>query len=198
MTRASTFVVLAMTLLAVPAAATLAVGSSAPDFQLTDATGKAHKLSDYRGKVVVLEWINPNCPFSRRQAVEAVMTDTSKAQPEVAWLAVNSTAPGHRDYVAPADHLSWNKTHGITYPVLYDSTGSTGKAYAAQTTPHMFVIDEQGKVIYNGAIDNDPPGRLAKGERANYVAAALVALDQGKPADPSATKPYGCSVKYGS
>jgi alkyl hydroperoxide reductase subunit AhpC len=182
---------------ALPAGATLAIGSTAPEFQLTDAAGKTHKLADYRGKTVVLEWINPNCPFSRRQAAEAVMIDTAKAQPDVVWLAVNSTASGHRDYVAPADHLAWNKEHGIGYPVLYDTSGTTGKAYEAQTTPHMFVIDEQGKVVYNGAIDNDPPGRLAKAERSNYVAMALAALDRAKAADPSSTKPYGCSVKYG-
>lgn len=180
-----------------PAAAALAVGSSAPDFQLTDAAGKAHQLAEYRGNTVVLEWINPNCPFSRRQAAEAVMIDTLKQNPSTVWLAINSTAQGHQDYVAPKAHLEWNAKHGITYPVLYDSAGGTGQAYGAQTTPHMFVIDEQGKVIYNGAIDNDPPGRLAKGERSNYVGKALGAHARGQAPDPSSSKPYGCSVKYG-
>lgn len=193
---------LALTLLVAPlgsppADAALAVGTTAPDFQLTDAAGKAHSLAAYRGKTVVLEWINPNCPFSRRQAAEAVMVGTLKQNPETVWLAVNSTAPGHQDYVEPKAHLAWNQKYGITYPVLYDSAGTTGHAYGAQTTPHMFVIDEQGKVIYNGAIDNDPPGRLAKGERSNYVGAALGAHARGQAPDPSTSKPYGCSVKYG-
>jgi peroxiredoxin len=183
---------------AVPASATLAVGTAAPDFTLTDAAGKTHKLADYRGKTVVLEWINPNCPFSRRQAVETVMTDLQKQNPQVVWLAINSTAQGHQDYLEPSAHLEWNQKHGIAYPILYDSSGATGRAYDARTTPHMFVIDAQGKLVYNGAIDNDPPGRLAKGERANHVATALAAVAKGQAADPSSTKPYGCSVKYGS
>src|SRR5690606_24940278 len=102
------------------------VGQPAPDFTLTDHTGKTHRLADYRGKVVVLEWINPNCPFSRRHAEEGTMTKLAEANPSVVWLAINSTAEDHRDYLTPERHASYNAEHGITYPVLYDVDGKVG------------------------------------------------------------------------
>jgi peroxiredoxin len=176
-------------------AAATAVGAAAPDFSLPDLSGKVHKLADYRGRVVVLEWINPNCPFSRRHAEEGTMTRTAAAHSDVVWLAVNSTARGHGDFLSPAQHTDYDKQHGIAYPVLYDSDGKVGHAYGASTTPHMFVIDEQGKVIYRGAIDDDPYGR-GKG-RTNYVDAALTAHAAGKQPEPASTTSYGCSVKYG-
>ena len=179
-----------------PAGAVVAVGDTAPGFTLTDATGKSHSLSDYRGKTVVLEWINPNCPFSNRQAVEKAMMTTSGKHPDAVWLAINSTRKGHSDYLEPAQHLAWNQKNGITYPVLYDSSGSTGQAYGARTTPHMFVVDPAGKVVYAGAIDDDPSGRKAATERANYVDAALTAQAAGTQVANASTKPYGCSVKY--
>ena len=176
-------------------AAETAVGASAPDFSLTDLAGKVHRLSDYRGRVVVLEWINPNCPFSRRHAEEGTMTRTAAAHSDVVWLGINSTAKKHGDFVTPDKQASYDKEHGITYPVLFDSDGKVGHAYGASTTPHMFVIDEQGKVIYRGAIDDDPYGRGKK--RTNYVDAALTAHAAGKPVQPASTTSYGCSVKYG-
>lgn len=180
------------------AEATVAVGDPAPAFTLTDTQGVQHSLDQYRGKTVVLEWINPNCPFSRRQAVEGVMTATSKTHPEAVWLAINSTARGHGDFLDPKAHADWNQKHGIAYPVLYDAEGAVGHAYGARTTPHMFVIDGQGKVIYAGAIDDDPPGRKAKTARTNYVDGALAAVAGGRAPDPASTTPYGCTVKYGS
>ena len=171
------------------------VGAAAPDFTLTDLGGKQHKLADYRGKVVVLEWINPNCPFSRRHAEEGTMTRTAAASSNVVWLAINSTDTKHKDFLTPEQHASYDKEHGIAYPVLYDSDGKVGHAYGASTTPHMFVIDEQGKVVYRGAIDDDSYGRSKT--RNNYVDAALKAHAAGKPVDPASTTPYGCSVKYG-
>ena len=171
-----------------------AVGALAPDFSLPDLDGKVHRLADYRGRVVVLEWINPNCPFSRRHAEEGTMTRTAAAKSEVVWLAINSTAKDHRDFLAAPQHAKYDQEHGIRYPVLYDTDGKVGQAYGAATTPHMFVIDEQGKVIYRGAIDDDPYGKAK--ERRNYVQGALVAHGDGKPVDPASTKPYGCSVKY--
>jgi peroxiredoxin len=170
------------------------VGRQAPAFTLADQTGKQHSLADYRGKVVVLEWINPNCPFSRRHAEEGTMTGLVKGNPQVVWLAVNSTATGHKDFLQPAQHASFNSEHQIAYPVLYDSDGKVGQAYGARTTPHMIVIDEAGKVVYDGAIDDDPYGR--ESTRNNYVQAALTAHAAGRAVDPAATKPYGCSVKY--
>lgn len=179
-----------------PAAAVVAVGDVAPAFTLSDTSGKSHSLADYRGKTVVLEWINPNCPFSRRQAVEAVMTTTLAKHTEVTWLAINSTRKGHADYLEPAQHLAWNQEHGIAYPVLYDASGATGQAYGARTTPHMFIVDAAGKIVYAGAIDDDPSGRKSAAERTNYVEAALTALAAGKPVAMASTKSYGCSVKY--
>ena len=175
-------------------AAAAAIGSAAPAFELTDHTGKVHRLADYRGKVVVLEWINPNCPFSRRHAEEGTMTRLAKGNPDVVWLAVNSTGSGHGDFLTPERHAAFNGEHQIAYPVLYDSDGKVGHAYAAKTTPHMIVIDEEGKIVYDGAIDDDPYGRSET--RTNYVQAALAAHAAGRAADPAATKPYGCSVKY--
>jgi peroxiredoxin len=176
----------------------LAVGAAAPDFQLKDLAGKPHKLSDLKGKVVVLEWVNPNCPFSDRMQREKVMTETGAKHPGAVWLGINSTAADHKDYLAPAEHQAYSRKHGIGHAVLYDESGNTGRAYGARTTPHMFVIDEQGKVIYNGAIDDDPPGRKSKNERQNHVDSALGAHEQGKAPDPASTRPYGCSVKYGA
>jgi alkyl hydroperoxide reductase subunit AhpC len=121
------------------------------------------------------------------------MVTTASAHPEAVWLAINSTHRGHRDYLDPAAHKAYDQQHGIAYPVLDDSSGVTGRAYGARTTPHMFVIDREGKVAYIGAIDDDPTGREAK---VNYVDAALTALAAGKTPDPSTTKPMGCSVKY--
>ncbi|HEV8629349.1 MAG TPA: thioredoxin family protein, partial [Thermoanaerobaculia bacterium] len=170
------------------------VGGAAPDFSLTDLQGKVHHLGDYRGRVVVLEWINPNCPFSRRHAEEGTMSRLAAAHSDVVWLAVNSTRRGHGEFLTPEQHAAYDKQHGISYPVLYDSDGKVGHAYGASTTPDMFVIDEEGKLVYRGAIDDDPYGHA--GKRTNYVDAALKAHAGGKPADPASTRPYGCSVKY--
>jgi hypothetical protein len=172
-----------------------AVGAPAPEFSLADLQGKVHRLADYRGRVVVLEWINPNCPFSRRHAEEGTMTRLTAAHDDVVWLAINSTAKGHRDFLTPPQHAAFDRQHGIDYPVLYDSDGKVGHAYGAATTPNMFVIDEGGTLIYRGAIDDDSYGSRP-GKRQNYVGAALAAHAAGKAPDPATTSPYGCSVKY--
>lgn len=169
----------------------LAVGQTAPAFELQDLDGKSVSLAAFRGKTVVLEWINPNCPVSRDYAERKVMTTTAAAHPEVVWLGINSTNRTHGDFVEPAAHQAYNRKNGIAYPVLYDSSGDTGRAYGAKTTPHMFVIDGGGKVVYNGAIDS-----RSETANVNYVDAALTALAAGKSPDPSTTKPVGCSVKY--
>lgn len=171
--------------------ADLAVGAVAPAFALTDLDGKPVTLAEFRGKTVVLEWINPNCPVSRGYADRKVMMRTSAAHPEVVWLAVNSTAGKHADYLAAAEHKAYDVKQGITYPVLYDTSGEVGRAYGAKTTPHMFVIDANGTLVYNGAIDSGP-GAAAT----HYVDAALSALASGRRPDPATTKPMGCSVKY--
>ncbi len=179
-----------------PAGASGVVGQKGSGFQLTDLNGKVHSLDQYKGKVVVLEWINPNCPFSDRQAREKTMVDLNKKYGQVVWLGINSTNPKHTDYLKPADHLDWAKKNGIAYPILYDPTGSVGHAYGAKTTPHMFILDGKGILAYNGAIDDDPSGRKAKPARVNYVDTGLTAELAGRALDPAVTQPYGCSVKY--
>lgn len=180
---------------AAPASA-VAVGDPAPDFRLTALDGSEHGLADYSGRVVVLEWVNPNCPFSDRHAREKTMTHLAAAHGEVVWLGINSTNPDHRDYLKPAAHRKWAHQRGVSYDILYDPSGEIGHAYGASTTPHMFIIDEQGKVAYNGAIDDDPPGRETPAERTNFVGDGLDAHEVGDAIDPASTKPYGCSVKY--
>ncbi|HWM94714.1 MAG TPA: redoxin domain-containing protein [Thermoanaerobaculia bacterium] len=187
---------LLLALAAGPALALGAVGEAAPAFQLKDLNGKTHSLADYKGKVVVLEWVNPLCPFSDRHAREKTMSNLAKKHKNVVWLGINSTNASHANFLKPAEHQAWSQKNGVNYAVLYDETGKVGKAYDAKTTPHMYIIDEQGKIAYNGAIDDDPPGRTDAVKRVNYVDGGLMAELGGKNANPASTKPYGCSVKY--
>ncbi len=180
------------------APAGVAVGQQAPGFTLPDLDGGEVSLADYAGKVVVLEWLNPNCPFSDRHAREKTMSDLARrwGGDGVVWLGINSSNPSSGDYVPPAQHKKWAAKRGIGYPILYDRSGDVGHAYGAKTTPDMFVIDASGTLVYAGAIDDDPPGREAAAGRRNYVDGALTALADGAPVDPASTRPYGCSVKY--
>jgi peroxiredoxin len=198
-TTSATLLLLAgLALAALPAFAVGAVGETAPAFSLKGADGKTYSLADYKGKVVVLEWVNPQCPFSDRHAREKTMSELNKkyGKNQVVWLGINSTNASHANFMKPADHLAYNQKTGINYPVLYDETGKVGKAYDAKTTPHLYIIDEQGKIAYNGAIDDDPSGRKPRAERVNYVDGGLTAEFASKPIDPASTKPYGCSIKY--
>ena len=196
LSAATLALVLVLATAAVPAFAAGTVGETAPAFQLKDLNGKSHSLADYKGKVVVLEWLNPNCPFSDRHAREKTMTELSRRHGEVVWLGINSTNADHRDFLPPAEHLAWAKKNGIDYAILYDETGKVGKAYDAKTTPHMFIVDKAGHIAYNGAIDDDPSGRKAKPERVNFVGGGLDAEKGGKSPEPASTRPYGCGVKY--
>lgn len=184
---------LLVTACAGPTLAQLSVGQPAPHFQLKDLDGNDVSLASFRGKTVVLEWINPNCPISRRHAEAKTMVATAAKHPEAVWLAINSTSASHGDFVAAAEHKTYNAEHGIAYTVLYDTSGAVGRSYGASTTPHMFVVDADGKLAYQGAIDDAPRGGQAS---VNYVEAALTALAAGKRPEPAVTKPYGCSVKY--
>jgi peroxiredoxin len=196
LTSRSILPLVAVTALAMAAPVGAAVvGAPAPTFTLTDLHGVQHSLDEYRGRQVVLEWINPNCPYSRRHAEEHTMVDLA-AREDAVFLAINSTAPDSGDYLQPAAHLEYNRRHGIEYAVLYDPTGEVGHAYSAKTTPHMFLIDEAGTLVYDGAIDDDPRGRMSRAERTNYLALGLDERLAGDAVDPSTTKPYGCSVKY--
>jgi peroxiredoxin len=186
----------ALLLAATAALAAGEVGGNAPAFALKGVDGKTYSLADLKGKVVVLEWANPNCPFSDRHAREKTMTELAKQHGEVVWLGINSTNPKSGDYESPAEYRSYLQKNGISYPVLYDDSGSVGHEYGAKTTPHMFIIDPQGKIAYNGAIDDDPSARRPKPERVNYVANGLTAEKGGARPEPAITKPYGCSVKY--
>lgn len=176
-----------------PTLAELTVGQAAPEFTLRDLDGNEVSLAAQRGKTVVLEWINPNCPFSLRHSKQKTMQSTADKHAGVVWLGINSTNPTHGDHLEPAAYKAFLAEHGIRYPVLNDGAGDIGRAYGAKTTPHMYVIDAEGKLAYAGAIDDDPRGGNAK---VNYVDAALGALAAGGQPEPASTRPYGCSVKY--
>ena len=175
-------------------------GSAAPDFTLADATGRTVKLSDYRGKFVVLEWTNPDCPFVQAQYNGNGMQPLQKewGGKDVVWLAINSTNRTHGEYKTPAQMSAWMAEKGAApKAVLLDDTSATGRAYAARTTPQMFVIDPAGKVVYAGAIDDKRSARETDRKTAhNYVRAALAEATAGKPVTVASTTPYGCSVKY--
>ena len=174
---------------AAPAPAT--VGKPAPEFKAMDETGKTWDLAQLKGRAVVLEWTNPDCPFVKRHYSAETMEKLAAAlgAKDVVWLAVNSTR-----YNTPVDTKKWKAEHGFAYPTLQDADGTIGHAYGARTTPHMYVIDGQGVLRYAGAIDDDPDGESAK--PVNYVDGGVKALLAGASPDPSETKPYGCSVKY--
>ncbi len=177
-----------------------AIGSKAPDFSLKDTSGKSHRLSDYtrKGKVVVLEWFNPDCPFVRKHHVSfKTMRDLAAELREknVVWLAINSGAPGKQG--AGRDRNVRARTdYSIEYPVLLDEKGKVGRLYGAKTTPHMFVIAADGTLIYKGAIDDSPNAKELGGTV--YVRAAVEQHLAGKPVATPETNSYGCSVKYGS
>lgn len=167
------------------------VGKPAPTFKLTDASGKEHDLAAYKGKVVVLEWTEEGCPYVKRHYASGTMQKLAKKYDgKVVWLAVNSS-----HFVKAEETKGWKKDNGITYPVLLDPEGKVGRAYGAKTTPHMYVIDAEGKVAYEGAIDSDPRGESET--VTNYVDQALTSVLAGKAVTVPATKSYGCSVKYG-
>lgn len=175
-------------------------GSAAPDFTLADTTGRTVKLSDYRGKFVVLEWTNPDCPFVQAQYNGNGMQPLQKewGGKDVVWLSINSTSRNHGEYKTPAQMSAWMAEKGAApKAVLLDDTSATGRAYAAKTTPQMFVIDPAGKVVYAGAIDDKRSARETDRKTAhNYVRAALAEATAGKPVTVASTTPYGCSVKY--
>ncbi len=167
------------------------VGKPAPEFKAMDQDGKPQTFSQYKGKIVVLEWTNPGCPFVQRHYRAETMEklSTKLAKDNVVWLAVNSTAEN-----TAADTKKWMKDQGFAYPTLQDNDGAIGHAYGAKSTPHMFVIDKNGVLRYAGAIDNDPRGKAAA--PTNHVDQAVAALLSGKDPPVASTEPYGCSVKY--
>jgi len=186
--------------LAASAAWALSAGTQAPDFSVADASGKAVKLSDYKGKFVVLEWTNPECPFVQAQYNAAAMQAVQKeaGAKDVVWLTVNSTNKSSSEHKTGAQMAQWMKDKNSTpNAILIDATSATGRAYDAKTTPHMFVVDPAGKIVYAGAIDDKRSARESDRKTANnYVRAALNEATAGKPVTMANTTPYGCSVKY--
>jgi len=176
------------------------VGQAAPDFSAPDLAGKAVKLSDFRGKFVVLEWTNPECPYVRRHYDSGNMPSLQKefAAKGVVWLAVNSSSPESGEFTPPDGMTKWVAAKGAApTAVLIDKDGKVGRLYGARTTPHMYVIDPQGKLVYAGAIDDKRWANVEETKSAkNHVRAALGEAMAGKPVAVSATTPYGCSVKY--
>ena len=181
-------------------AATAEVGKAAPDFSLTDITGTRHSLSDYRGKTVVLEWVNPDCPFVKKhydKSGNLPRTSATAMADGVVWLQINSGHPGAEGDYDNAAAARWQKQHGVNAPYFRDQDGKVGQLYDARTTPHMYVIDGRGTLVYAGGIDSirsSKPADIAKAT--NYVAAALADLKAGQPVRTKNSQPYGCSVKY--
>ena len=179
-----------------------AVGQKAPDFTLTDTAGKTVRLSDYKGKHVVLEWNNPGCPFVRKHYDSANMQALQKeaASKGVVWLAVNSTETSHPDYLAAPKLGQWMvQQKAAPTATLMDESGTAGKAYGARTTPHMYMVAPDGTLIYAGGIDSIPSARTDDIKTAtNYVRLGLNEALAGKPLSQATTRPYGCSVKYKS
>jgi peroxiredoxin len=185
-----------------PTTAQARIGAPAPAFTLTDSNGRALSLADFKGKTVVLEWTNHDCPYvgkhyrgNNMQALQKKWTGQS-----VVWLSVISSAPGAQGHVSPqqANKLTADRGAAPT-AVLFDPTGKVGHAYGARTTPHMYVINGDGAIAYMGGIDDKPTARLGdlKGAR-NFVDEALSEIAQGKPVSVTGSRAYGCSIKYAS
>lgn len=177
-----------------------AIGSDAPDFSLPGADGKTHTLAEHKGKYIVLEWTNPQCPFVKKHYGSGNM---QKLQAEytakgVIWLSIDSSAEGKEGYLTPEQAKAWQASAKIaSTAILIDAHGKVGREYAAKTTPDMFIIDPAGKLVYAGAIDDiasADPDDIAKAN--NYVKTSLEAVMSGKPVAAPTTKSYGCSVKY--
>lgn len=176
------------------------VGEAAPEFTGVDGNGKMHKLSDYKGKFVVLEWHNNGCPYTIKHYVSHNMQGLQKHWTDVGvvWFTIISSAPGQQGHVTAAEENAYMKKMGATpTAALLDPKGEIGHLYSAKTTPQMIVIDQQGKIIYDGAIDDHPTTEVSDipGSK-NYVNEALQAAMGGQPVATASTRPYGCSVKY--
>ncbi len=176
------------------------VGQPAPDFSLTDTAGKLVRLSDFRGKHVVLEWTNPGCPFVRKHYGAGNMQALQReaAAKGVVWLAVNSTESNSGDYLKPTQLAAWmTEQKAAPSATLMDEAGGVGQSYGARTTPHMYIVSPQGTLLYAGGIDSIPSSRVDDIKTAtNYVRQSLTEALAGKPISTPVTKPYGCSVKY--
>jgi peroxiredoxin len=178
------------------------VGQPAPDFTLTDTAGKTVRLSDFKGKHVVLEWNNPGCPFVRKHYDSGNMQSLQKETTArgVVWLAVNSTENANADYLAPQQLARWmGGQKAAPSATLMDEEGTVGKAYGARTTPHMYIVNPQGTLVYAGGIDSIPSTRVDDIKTAtNFVRQGINEVLAGKPISMPTSRPYGCSIKYKS
>jgi peroxiredoxin len=182
------------------APAVAATGSVAPDFTLPDTEGHPVHLADFKGKVVVLEWFNPHCPFVNNAHTKGSLKDAAKrhAAEGVVWLGINSSAKGKQGNGADATREGKAK-FGLDHPILLDESGDVGRSYGATNTPHIFVIDKSGTLVYSGAVDNSPDGEGESptgGKLVSYVDTTLADIAAGRPVAIPSTKAYGCSVKY--
>lgn len=194
------FALAALAVMAAPAAAAPVVGQPAPNFKLADTNGKAVTLADYRGKTVVLEWSNPECPFVKKHYGSGNMqkAQAAAARDGVVWLTINSSASGKQGHMNGAQAKSFvSKAGARPSAYLLDPRGVVGKVYDAKTTPHMFIVNKAGTLVYAGGIDDKPTPNPADVTSArNHVLAALAELKAGKAVSVSTSRPYGCSVKY--
>lgn len=187
-------------LAALPAFAGAELGKPAPDFTLTDLDGKEVKLASFKGKTVVLEWFNPDCPFVKASHSKGSLVDAAKRARAtgVVWLSINSGAPGKQGTGVEKNKAA-AKTWAMENPVLLDESGAVGKAYGATNTPHLFIIDAKGNVVYRGAPDNSPDGEALSpqgGTLVKYVEAALGDLAAKRAVSLTESKAWGCTVKY--
>ncbi|WP_078119709.1 redoxin domain-containing protein [Thiosocius teredinicola] len=180
--------------------ATATVGEPAPEFAGTDTQGKQHRLSDYRGKTVVLEWTNHDCPYVRKHYGSGNMQAQQKAATDagVVWLSIISSAQGKQGHVRPAQADALTESRNASpSSVILDTSGDIGRVYGAKTTPHMYIVNGDGTLVYKGGIDSIPtsnPDDIANAKQ--YVKVALDELAAGQPIADAVTRPYGCSVKY--
>jgi peroxiredoxin len=200
MKRAASIFLTSCLLAAGTAAAAVTAGQPAPAFKGTDVSGKPVSLADFKGKYVVLEWNNPNCPFVMKHYDSGNMQALQKryGADNVAWISVNSTSDLHSDYMSPEKLAAWFKQQNAApVAVLMDTKGEIGRAYGAKVTPHMYIVDPKGTVIYAGAIDDKRSANPADVKAAtNYVAAALTDARSGKPVATATSSAYGCTIKY--
>ena len=187
---------------ATAAFAQAAVGQPAPAFSATDAAGKPVALADFKGKHVVLEWVNPGCPYVQKHYNSGNMPATQKAAVAkgAVWLTISSTARDSSDYRPPAELASWIRgKQGAPTATVMDEDGRIGRAYGARVTPHMYIVDPQGKLVYAGAIDSKASANPADIATAtNYITQGIGEVASGKPLSHATTRAYGCSIKYAS
>ena len=198
--KLTSLLIAAIAMAASPVDAVPVPGQPAPAFRGADVNGKPVSLADYRGKTVVLEWNNPNCPFVQKHYTGGNMQSLQQKNTAagVVWIAINSTAESHSDYMSPAKLAAWFSEQKATpTAIVMDPKGDIGRAYGAKVTPHMYVIDAKGTLVYAGAIDEKRSANPADTKTAtNHVAAALGEVAAGKAVTTAATSAYGCTIKY--